>query len=219
MSSERTKVADHNRRMKKEIAIGKARRSALFQLPDVLTVLEPFVMPKSMAAIKRCAGASEQKEYVVSVHDGGAEIQKQPDWLCGDVTLRPYQLEGVNWFIKMHKLGMSSILADEMGLGKTIQTICFLTYLKLDLGVKGPSLIIVPLSVLDNWIAEFKRFSPTMRCVKLHNSDAAEREYMRKELIQDIDSYDVIITTYEMAKSKKSPARAVESNDLAVYHI
>ena len=31
----------------------------------------------------------------------------------------------------MHHLGMNGILADEMGLGKTLQTITFLTYLKV----------------------------------------------------------------------------------------
>ena len=39
----------------------------------------------------------------------------------------------VNWLIKMHHLGMNGILADEMGLGKTLQTITFLTYLKVKL--------------------------------------------------------------------------------------
>ena len=33
----------------------------------------------------------------------------------------------------MHHLGMNGILADEMGLGKTLQTITFLTYLKVKL--------------------------------------------------------------------------------------
>ena len=207
LSTERTKVATHNAHMKREIKTAKQRRCALFSLPDVKSALVPFVLRKSMAAIQSCAEADatgETKKHVVSVMNGKgpSRFEEQPSWLCGDVTLREYQMEGIDWLVKMHHLGMSSILADEMGLGKTIQTICFLTHLKLDLKLKGPSLIIVPLSVLDNWMAEFKRFSPTMRCVKLHNSDAAEREYMRKELIKDIDSYDIIITTYEMAKSK-----------------
>ena len=41
-----------------------------------------------------------------------------------------------------------------------------------------------------------------MRCIRLHNSDANEREHIRKTLLQDIDKFDVVITTYEMAKSK-----------------
>ena len=102
--------------------------------------------------------ASQQMEHVLRVRAGEPAISAQPSWLKGDVTLRPYQLEGINWLIKMHNLGMSSILADEMGLGKTIQTICFLTYLKKELKQDGPSLVVVPLSVIDNWMAEFKRF-------------------------------------------------------------
>lgn len=36
-------------------------------------------------------------------------------------TMRPYQLEGLNWMIKLHDNGINGILADEMGLGKTLQ--------------------------------------------------------------------------------------------------
>lgn len=32
-------------------------------------------------------------------------------------TMRPYQLEGLNWLIKLHDSNINGILADEMGLG------------------------------------------------------------------------------------------------------
>ena len=46
--------------------------------------------------------------------------------------------------------------------------------------VDGPFLVLVPLSVITNWCAEFKRFSPQLRILRLHTSDLPERERMRK---------------------------------------
>ena len=45
--------------------------------------------------------------------------------------MRDYQLHGLNWLIKLYENGINGILADQMGLGKTLQTIVFLTYLKV----------------------------------------------------------------------------------------
>lgn len=50
-----------------------------------------------------------------------------------------------------------------MGLGKTLQSIALLAYLKESLRVPGPHLVVVPLSVLPNWISEIERFCPSMR--------------------------------------------------------
>ena len=44
-------------------------------------------------------------------------------------------------------------------------------YLKFDRGVGGPHLVVVPLSVLANWVQEFKRFAPDMRVVRIHVND------------------------------------------------
>ena len=45
--------------------------------------------------------------------------------------MKDYQLEGLNWLLKLHYMNINGILADEMGLGKTIQTIALLGYLNL----------------------------------------------------------------------------------------
>jgi len=41
---------------------------------------------------------------------------------------------------------------------QTIQTIAFIAYLRVR--VEAPFLIVCPLSVVHNWIDEFKRFAP-----------------------------------------------------------
>jgi SWI/SNF-related matrix-associated actin-dependent regulator of chromatin subfamily A member 5 len=40
-----------------------------------------------------------------------------------------------------------------------------------------------------------------MRAVRLHSSDAKERERLRRELLKDLKSVDCVVTTYEMATS------------------
>lgn len=112
---------------------------------------------------------------------------------CSGVKLSNYQLIGVNWLALLHGMkcniegkrntNVNGVLADEMGLGKTVQTIAFLAWLKhrskssvinVDCDDRAsdieeaPSthLIIVPVSVLPNWIREFKTFCPEMNVVK-----------------------------------------------------
>ena len=62
--------------------------------------------------------------------------------------------------------------------------------------------VIAPLSVLSSWLIECKKFCPTLRVVKLHSSDMAERERLKERVMNDFTSFDVVVTTYEMAKSK-----------------
>ncbi|MCB9030631.1 MAG: hypothetical protein H6619_06225, partial [Deltaproteobacteria bacterium] len=67
--------------------------------------------------------------------------------------LRPYQKEGVYWLNFLYEFGFGGILADEMGLGKTVQTLAFLQHLK-DQGNNSPVLIVVPTSIITNWLYE-----------------------------------------------------------------
>ncbi|KAH8049693.1 helicase [Aureococcus anophagefferens] len=116
--------------------------------------------------------------------------------------MRPYQLEGLRYLAQTYEDGVSAILADEMGLGKTLQTLSFLSYLKHEKSAEraGPSLVVCPLSVLSSWLVEASKFTPDLRIIKLHSADVAERERLKKRL-RDVDAYDVVVTTFEMAKS------------------
>jgi hypothetical protein len=118
-----------------------------------------------------------------AMDEEGGPIVKSSDlpFIAGE--LRNYQLHGVSWLASTYDNGISAILADEMGLGKTLQTISFLSYLKHCRGVRGPHLIVVPLSVLTSWVMEFRRWCPTWRVVRLHSADTKERERLRKEVL------------------------------------
>lgn len=78
------------------------------------------------------------------------------------MDLHDYQLRGLEWLISCVERGHGAILGDEMGLGKTVQSIALLSYINNN--IEDPSsnrhLIICPLSVLDHWGSELKRFFP-----------------------------------------------------------
>lgn len=66
--------------------------------------------------------------------------------------------------------------------------------------------MLCPLSVLSSWLTEFKRFCPALRVVKLHSSDMHERERLKARILNDANLFDVVVTTYEMAKSPNMQA-------------
>lgn len=78
-------------------------------------------------------------------------------WGLTGVTLRHYQLEGLNWLVRCHGSGRGCIIGDEMGLGKTLQSISLILYLLKGKKCKGPALVVCPLSVLNNWEEELGR--------------------------------------------------------------
>src|SRR5699024_12323539 len=54
----------------------------------------------------------------------GAYPHPQPGSL--QATLRPYQLDGLNWLWALDRQGLGGILADGMGLGKAMQGLALL---------------------------------------------------------------------------------------------
>jgi SNF2 family DNA or RNA helicase len=47
-----------------------------------------------------------------------------------------------------------------MGLGKTVQCVSLVGLLAQHMGVRGPFLVVVPLSTVPNWIREFRKWVP-----------------------------------------------------------
>lgn len=85
----------------------------------------------------------------------------QPAIMAEGILLKDYQVVGVNWLALLYRYNLSCILADDMGLGKTCQVIAFIAHL-FEKGIKGPHLVVVPGSTLENWLREFSVFCPTL---------------------------------------------------------
>jgi SWI/SNF-related matrix-associated actin-dependent regulator of chromatin subfamily A member 5 len=105
----------------------------------------------------------------------------QPSSVTGG-TMRAYQLEGLNWMIRLKENGINGILADEMGLGKTLQSISMLAYLMEYEGIRGPHLVMVPKSTLSNWCNEFARWCPDLRVIRFHGNKDERLEMMQTHL-------------------------------------
>ena len=85
---------------------------------------------------------------------------RQPKLVEG--VMRTYQIEGLMWICSLYENGLNGILADEMGLGKTVQAVSFLAHL-YGMKVKGPFMVVAPLSTLTNWQREFARWAPSVK--------------------------------------------------------
>ncbi|EGT3606517.1 DEAD/DEAH box helicase [Clostridium perfringens] len=126
-----------------------------------------------------------------------------------NAELRPYQKEGFKWINEITDLGFGGVLADDMGLGKTLQIIAFLLSQK-----KSKSIVVVPTSVIYNWMDEFKKFAPSIRIGLVHGSkskrDKVLRDFKRglgikigEENLKEksYEKYDVLLTTYGTLKN------------------
>jgi superfamily II DNA or RNA helicase len=134
----------------------------------------------------------------------GVQPCNQPEGFTG--ALRGYQKDGLGWIHFLEKFGFGGCLADDMGLGKTVQVLAMLEERRQKRlavtqetgkgtapvhgnGVTGPSLVVVPKSLVFNWIQEAKRFTPQL---KLLDHTGAHR----LKPGDHFENYDLILTTY-----------------------
>ncbi|HSH94186.1 MAG TPA: SNF2-related protein [Roseimicrobium sp.] len=122
-----------------------------------------------------------------------------------ETVLRPYQRQGVAWlwFLRSNRFG--GVLADEMGLGKTLQTLALLAaaHAATDAKDRQPSLIVCPTTLVFNWQAEAKRFTPQLKVLVLDGPQ-------RTTLFGSIPEYDLVITSYALIRRDVDQYRAVE---------
>jgi superfamily II DNA or RNA helicase len=101
--------------------------------------------------------------------------------------LRGYQREGLGWLHFLRRFGFGGCLADDMGLGKTVQVLALLAARRAE-GF-GPSLVVVPRSLVFNWKDEARRFAPTLSV--LDHTGAG-----RMAPGAHFDDHDLVLTTY-----------------------
>jgi SWI/SNF-related matrix-associated actin-dependent regulator of chromatin subfamily A member 5 len=164
---------------------------------EIKAQLHPFISPRSYERLAQLRKSTRAPRAAATT------LTETPACITHG-AMRDYQLEGLSWLVSMHDLGVNQLIGDEMGLGKTLQTISLLGYLSSERNITGPHLIIVPLSVMSSWCSEFRKWCPSLRVVKLHSSSSAERERLKNEVLKDVRTFDVIVTTFEMAKSMEN---------------
>jgi superfamily II DNA or RNA helicase len=116
------------------------------------------------------------------------EPVKEPPGFLGE--LRPYQRLGLGWLELLAELQLGGCLADDMGLGKTVQVLAWLLRRKQQgLNDGKPFLLVVPRSLVFNWVNELKRFTPDLSFVVSHGGG-------RENVLELMPEKDVVITTY-----------------------
>jgi superfamily II DNA or RNA helicase len=158
---------------------------------------DALILPPTEAA-----AVLDLEEILSARFDDRAAIRSQIERFRADATyphatlppgfkaiLRPYQQHGVDWMQALRTEGLSGLLADDMGLGKTAQTIAHICVEHEEGRLSDPALVVVPTSLVPNWIAELTRFAPHLRILVLHGIDRHERRAQQSEA-------DVVITTY-----------------------
>ncbi len=156
--------------------------------------------PKGVGTSVRCHSNFEENNSDSDTEDDFIKQEQQPSNLENGV-LKEYQLEGLNWLLKLHSMNINGILADEMGLGKTIQTIALLAYLYL----KNDSLthlIIVPKVTIKNWEREIKKWLPKIKYLFFYG-DKEERKILSEHTIKE-SHYDIVLTTFECSMKEKT---------------
>ena len=121
------------------------------------------------------------------------EEEKLPQEL--ENVLRPYQIVGFKWLKTLDRYKFGGILADDMGLGKTIQIIAILLDEKQKNYENRTSIVVSPSSLALNWKNEIEKFTSSLN-IKVVRGNSSER----KEIIQNVDKYDLIITSYDLLK-------------------
>ena len=131
--------------------------------------------------------------YIESIIQRYNQISKKnyevPNHL--NAKLRDYQVEGYKFLNTLSDFRFGGILADEMGLGKTIQVITFLLSKQ-----NKKSIIVTPTALIYNWKNEIEKFAPTLK-VGLAYKDTK----LRQNILEEVNKYDVILTTYGTLKN------------------
>lgn len=116
-------------------------------------------------------------------------------------TLREYQSEGLGWLHFLRRFGLGGCLADDMGLGKTVQVLALLDSRRLEHA--GPSIVVVPRSLVFNWMREAERFTPALRVLDYSGSG-------RDAAAINPKAVDVVLTTYGTLRRDAASLAAIE---------
>ncbi len=135
--------------------------------------------------------ASGWVEDLLGQLTGRAEFQEleTPEGFCG--TLRPYQQRGYSWLAFLRRWGLGACLADDMGLGKTVQTLAAIQQDRRE-GVEGPTLLVCPTSVLNNWRKEAARFTPDL-LLMVHHGPSRRRD---AEFVEAARQHAIVVASY-----------------------
>ncbi|MBN2273514.1 MAG: DEAD/DEAH box helicase [Bacteroidales bacterium] len=137
-----------------------------------------------------------------------------------NASLRDYQKKGYHWMLNLYHNAFGGCLSDDMGLGKTLQTITLIQQvinleqekaygpaasrysrqltifdaMQTQPGKAKPSLVVVPTSLVHNWLNEVSRFAPGIRAGFYGGPN-------RKDFRYYYDALDLIVVSYGIVRN------------------
>ncbi|WP_147199945.1 type I Zorya anti-phage system protein ZorD [Pantoea sp. CCBC3-3-1] len=146
-----------------------------------------------------------------------------PVLLRGHIQLREHQCQGVAWlqqlFLRAPDEVSGCLLADDMGLGKTLQILTFLMWY-IEKNPDGlPTMIVAPVSLLDNWERELNNFFHTdgVEVLKLYGETVRDVKFHKDEIPVELKAQGIknllrpgwvgdakiVLTTYETLRDQE----------------
>jgi superfamily II DNA or RNA helicase len=177
------------------VALGRELRARLTRADDVLHDTREGIAAYPPAVAALCELVDDERQQLDAGRewlDLRARMERarsyEPESPAGLTTeLRPYQMEGYRWLMRLAEWGTGACLADDMGLGKTLQSLAVLEARRR----LGPALVVAPMSVCANWAAEAARFAPGL-------SVSAYRGAGRHEKLSALGPGSVLVASYEV---------------------
>ncbi len=187
------------------VALGRDLRTRLARADDVLHDAQGglAVHPPAVTAVcelvededQQLAAAREWLELRARMRRAETFEPALPTGLTAD--LRPYQIEGYRWLMRLAECGAGACLADDMGLGKTLQSLAVLEARK----ALGPALVVAPMSVCSNWADEAARFAGDLVVVPYRGADRGERLKSLGPGVVLVTSYDLMLRDIDALES------------------
>ncbi len=203
-----------------------------------IALIDTGALEEFNEVLRDCAPRQHEKGYRLSDVQAGfldATLRQQPGWKVQssaawreraarqngqaklecpplgplEEVLRPYQKQGVAWLQFLRENHFGGILADEMGLGKTLQTLAFLSFLFKNRRLDGPALIVCPTSLVFNWVAEAKKFTPDLKVLALQGAG-------RHAWFDEIPKSNLVITSYALIRRDAERYQALEFDTLVL---
>ena len=127
------------------------------------------------------------EDYVPSQMKEDSFVDAKPRNYDLKTTLYRYQETGVKWLQRITDEGCGCVLGDEMGLGKTLQAIALIASNVAK--EMRPTLVVAPVSLLENWRREVERFAPQLS-VYTHQGP------YRTGKAKIFNDYDLVLVSY-----------------------
>lgn len=188
------------------IDIGDAKKFVAIAKAQLATPAKPIKEPGDGKKVLIIEDNAESLGYTVDASnvDTPTQYTLHPIHnLRDEISLKPHQSAGVAWLqYLVESKSKGCILADDMGLGKTLQVLCFIDWHnRFKNKEHKPYLIVAPVSLLDNWQKEVKKFlkDGAYNPVILHGGMISKKP--NQDDVDWLRSQDIILTNYETVRS------------------